>query len=174
MQRALVVTDDDIRRFLNNDHERVVRVVAIVCGDRQRAEDAVQDALVEVWTKRRRVDDLARWVTTAAVNRARSRWRGLSAERRAFQRLAGRTAQPPDQQPSSFDTGLAEALALLPRAQREAVTLHYLLDLSIADIGAYLGVADGTVKTHLHRGRAALRAALDGVASQEEESDVRS
>lgn len=167
------MTDDDIRRFLSHDHERVVRVVAVVCGDRQRAEDAVQEALVDVWTKRRSVDDIARWVTTAAVNRARSRWRSLSAERRAFQRLAARTSEAPDQQPSSFDARLAEALARLPRAQREAVALHYLLDLSIADIGEHLGVADGTVKTNLHRGRAALRAALEGAASKEDESDVR-
>jgi RNA polymerase sigma-70 factor (ECF subfamily) len=149
-----------------------VRVVAVVCGDRQRAEDAVQEALVDVWTKRKRVDNVARWVTTAAVNRARSRWRSLSAERRAFLRLAARTPERHEQQPSSFDARLAEALASLPRAQREAVALHYLLDLSIADIGAYLGVAGGTVKTHLHRGRAALRTALEDAAGQEDESNV--
>jgi len=167
------VTDDDIRRFLDADHERVVRVVTVVCGDRQRAEDAVQEALVDVWTKRRPVDDLARWVTTAAVNRARSRWRSLSAERRAFQRLAARTPAAPDQQPQSADARLAGALAALPRAQRAAIALHYLVDLPVADIGAYLGVSDGTVKTHLHRGRAALRAALDGTANEEDASDVR-
>jgi RNA polymerase sigma-70 factor (ECF subfamily) len=72
-----------------------------------------------------------------------------------------------------FDTRLAEALASLPRAQRHAVALHYLLDLSIADIGAYLGVRDGTVKTHLHRGRAALRAAVEGAAVEEDVSDAR-
>lgn len=165
--------DDEIRRFLDDDHDRVVRVVAVVCGDRQRAEDAVQDALVDVWSKDRSVDDLARWVTTAAINRARSRWRSASAERRAFSRLAARTPVPPDQQASSFDARLAGALASLPRAQREVVALHYLLDCSIADIGAHLGVADGTVKTHLHRGRAALRAALGDAMCQEDDSDVR-
>lgn len=167
------MTEEDIRRFLAHDHDRVVRVVAIVCGDRERAEDAVQDALVDVWTKSRCVEDLTRWVTTAAINRARSRWRSLSAERRAFQRLVARTPERSDHQPASFDTRLAEALASLPRAQREAVALYYLLDLSIADVGAYLGVADGTVKTHLHRGRAALRGAFGDAASEEDESDVQ-
>ena len=60
------MTDDDIRRFLENGYERVVRVVAAVCGDRERAEDAVQESLVDVWGRRRQVDDLARWVTVAA------------------------------------------------------------------------------------------------------------
>lgn len=169
------MTDDDIRRFLDEDHDRVVRVVTAVCGDRQRAEDAVQEALVDVWTKGRRVDDVARWVTTAAVNRARSRWRSLSAERRAFQRLAARTPDTLDEAPFPFDARLAEALGALPRAQREVVALHYLLDLSVVDICAFLGVADGTVKTHLHRARSTLRAALHGsTAAEEDASDVRS
>lgn len=166
--------DDDIQRFLDRDHERVVRVVAAVCGDRQRAEDAVQEALVDVWTRRRQVDDVARWVTTAAVNRARSRWRSLSAERRAFERLAARSPDLPGEQQSPFDARLAEALGSLPRAQREVVALYYLLDLPVADISAHLGVAEGTVKTHLHRGRASLRQALDGVRAEEDAADVRS
>jgi len=172
-RRGFAVTDDDIRRFINDDHDRVVRVVAVVCGDRQRAEDAVQEALLDVWTKRRQVDDLARWVTTAAVNRARSRWRSLAAERRAFQRLAARAPDRPDEPESSFDARLAQALGSLPRAQREAVALHYLLDPSVADIGVHLGVAEGTVKTNLHRGRAALRSALGGAASEEDQPNVR-
>ncbi len=171
--------DDDIRRFLDEDHDRVVRVVTAVCGDRQRAEDAVQEALVDVWTKGRRVDDVARWVTTVAVNRARSRWRSLSAERRAFQRLAARMPDPLDEAPIPFDARLAEALGALPRAQREVVPLSWEAPAarrapSGADIGAHLGVADGTVKTHLHRARSALRAALQGSTAEEDASDVRS
>ena len=71
------VNDDDISRFLTRDYEGVVRVVTIASGDRQRAEDAVQDALVDVWTKRREVSRLAGWVTTAALNRARGGWRHI-------------------------------------------------------------------------------------------------
>lgn len=167
------MNDEDIRRFLDRDHDRVVRVVTVVCGNRQRAEDAVQEALVDVWTRHHQVDDLARWVTTAGINRARSRWRSQSAERRAFRRLAARTPDPPDQAPASFDRHLAAALCSLPRAQREAVALHYLLDLSVADIAAHLGVVEGTVKTHLHRGRGALRAVLERPSSEEEESHDR-
>ena len=130
----------------------------------------MQEALVDVWTRHRQVDDLARWVTTAAVNRARSRWRSAAAERRAFQRLASQRREVPAEEPSTFDARLAEALGSLPRAQRQAIALHYLLDVSISGIGEYLGVADGTVKTHLHRGRAALRAALE---CEEDETRVQ-
>lgn len=167
--------DDDIRAFLHGDYDRVVRAVAVVCGDRQRAEDAVQDALVDVWSKDRDVDDLAGWVTTAALNRARSRWRSLSAERRAFDRLGERAVARRSQQDSTaaFDARLAAALRDLPRGQREAVALHYLLDMPVVAVADRLGVAEGTVKSHLHRGRAALRTALAGETDHEEVEHVR-
>ena len=163
--------DEAIRTFLLHDHGRVVRAVAAVCGDRERAEDAVQDALVDVWTKNQRVDDLTGWVATAAINRARSRWRTQAAERRAFDRLAAQATTQPHSDgvdeatsPLLFDAHLAEALRDLPRAQRSVVALHYLLDMSVADVAAHLGMAEGTVKMHLHRARDTMRTALQDQA----------
>lgn len=164
------MVDDDIRTFLHTEYARVVRAVAVVCGDRERAEDAVQDAVVDVWMKRREVDDLAGWVTTAALNRARSRWRSAAAERRAFERFAGRIghAGAAPVTTSALDDRVALALGALPRNQREAVALHYLLDMSVADVASRLGVAEGTAKVHLHRGRHALQAALVATNDDEE------
>jgi RNA polymerase sigma-70 factor (ECF subfamily) len=45
----------------------------------------------------------------------------------------------------------------LPEAARAAVPLFYYEDRSVADVAATLGLPEGTVKTHLHRARAALR-----------------
>lgn len=168
------MTDDDIRRFLNTDYERAVRVVTAVCGDQARAEDAVQDSLVDLWEHRRDIDDAARWVTAVAINRARSRWRSGAAERRAFERLASRQPTATSDDPVSLDARLVEALQSLSPAQRQVAALHYLMDMSVAEVGRCLGLADGTVKTHLHRGRAALRSALEVAASQEDESHARS
>lgn len=166
--------DDDIKTFLRTDYARVVRAVAVVCGDRERAEDAVQDAVVDVWVKRREVDDLAGWVTTAALNRSRSRWRSAAAERRAFERFARRIEQTgvAPAATSALDDRVARALAALPRNQREAVALHYLLDLSVADVAGRLGIAEGTAKVHLHRGRHALQAALLATDDEKETDRV--
>lgn len=165
--------DEAIRTFLLHDHGRVVRAVAAVCGDRGRAEDAVQDTLVDVWAKNQRVDDLTGWVAAAAINRARSRWRTQAAERRAFDRLAAEaTTQSCSENLDSdasavlFDAHLAEALRDLPRSQRSVVALHYLLDMSVADVAAHLGIAKGTVKMHLHRARGAMRTALQADAPE--------
>lgn len=52
------------------------------------------------------------------------------------------------------------ALRTLPDPQRHAIVLHHLGDLPVATIAQELGVADGTVKSWLHRGRATLAAQL--------------
>jgi RNA polymerase sigma-70 factor, ECF subfamily len=157
------VRDEAIKAFIDRDHSRVVRAVTVVCGDRERAEDAVQDAIVDVWSKRRDVNDVAGWVTVAALNRVRSRWRSDASERRALERLSRQpaTAASLGEDLAPVDGRVAAGLSGLSRQQREAVALHYLLDMSVSDVARHLGVSDGTVKTHLHRGRNALREALD-------------
>lgn len=62
---------------------------------------------------------------------------------------------------------LVEGLRRLPRRQREVVALRYLADVSEAETARLLGCSTGTVKTHAHRGLAALRLGL------EEEDRVR-
>ena len=51
---------------------------------------------------------------------------------------------------------MAECLARLPEAQREAVTLFYFEDRSVAEVARMLDLPEGTVKSHLHRARRAL------------------
>ena len=56
---------------------------------------------------------------------------------------------------------VAAALAALPRRQRECVVQRYWLDLPEREIAATLGIAAGSVKSHLHRGLAALESRLE-------------
>jgi RNA polymerase sigma-70 factor (ECF subfamily) len=60
---------------------------------------------------------------------------------------------------------VVEAIRGLPPRQQEAVALHYLLDLTVADTATAMGVDEGTVKTHLSRAREALARALDDPAT---------
>ncbi len=53
------------------------------------------------------------------------------------------------------------ALRSLPDRQREVLALRYYLDLSEAEIAATLGISSGSVKTHAHRGLAALAEQLE-------------
>jgi RNA polymerase sigma factor (sigma-70 family) len=56
---------------------------------------------------------------------------------------------------------VAAAVAALPDRQRDCVTLHYFAGLSDAAVAAELGISTGSVKTHLHRARAALARSLE-------------
>jgi RNA polymerase sigma-70 factor, ECF subfamily len=152
---------ETVRAFVDRDYARVVNVVTLVCGDRGRAEDAVQDALVRAWASRRRIDVLSAWVTTVALNRTRDVARRAAAESRAYRRLD----VPLDERraPVGDDTDhdvLDAALAALPRRQREVVALFYYGEFSVAEVAATLGVSEGTVKTSLSRARDSLARAL--------------
>jgi RNA polymerase sigma-70 factor (ECF subfamily) len=68
--------------------------------------------------------------------------------------------------PGPDRVALTRALATLPEKQRRALVMFHLGDLTIADIAAQEGVAEGTVKSWLHRGRSALAAQLSDLGSE--------
>jgi RNA polymerase sigma-70 factor (ECF subfamily) len=163
--------EERIREFVATEYPRLVGAVALVAGSRALAEDAVQEALARAWERTdrgERIESLGSWVMTVAINLSRSAWRRRRVERRARERVGERAAPPVDPGASTPElVDLRRAIEALPRRQREAVVLHYYLDLPVASIGAALGVDVGTVKTSLFRARRSLASAL-GVSHQEE------
>lgn len=128
-------------------------------GDLAAAQDLVQEAFCRALARWKRVvtlDDPVAWVRRVAWNLARSRWRRARTAALFVQRHRVEHVAPP----SPDRVALARALATLPTQQRRAVILHYLADLPINEIAQQEGVPAGTVKSWLHRGRAALAAQL--------------
>jgi RNA polymerase sigma-70 factor (ECF subfamily) len=166
-----------IRAFLATDYPRVVAGVALACGSRAAAEDAVQEALARAWERSERgeqYESLRAWVMKVAINLTRSAYRRSRAERRARERLAARGnldlgAGQPSIGGSDRSIDVARALALLPRRQREATVLRYYMDLSVLEVAAALGVNEGTAKTTLFRARQALARSLAEPAPEEHE-----
>jgi RNA polymerase sigma-70 factor, ECF subfamily len=154
------VDRDQLVTFVAQDYSRVVTGLSLVCGDRGRAEDAVQDVLAASLDRGDAVRDVPAFVTAAGLNRLRSGFRRLGAERRAYERLARRPTALAEPALEPADEALRAAVRALPRRQREAVVLHHLLDLSVEEVAVLTGVTAGTVKTSLSRGREALRRAL--------------
>jgi RNA polymerase sigma factor (sigma-70 family) len=95
------------------------------------------------------------WVRRVAVNLATSAVRRRLIEARALGRLWARQEPALAELPAS-GTDFWRAVRSLPRRQVQAVALHYLEDLPVAEIARVLGCAEGTVKAHLHHGREAL------------------
>ena len=65
-----------------------------------------------------------------------------------------------DRPEAAVDVDLQRAIAALSEGQRRAVVLHHLVDLPVDQVAEVLGISPGTVKTHLHRGRARLAEVL--------------
>jgi RNA polymerase sigma-70 factor (ECF subfamily) len=63
---------------------------------------------------------------------------------------------------------LMAALRVLPTAQREAIALHHLAGLPVAEVALTLGVPEGTVKARLARGRAALATLLSETTQEDD------
>lgn len=158
--------------FYTATYARIVTQVYAMVGKRDEAEECVQEAYVRAWTHRGRLSSALHpevWVRTTAYRLAVSRWRRVVRGRRPADRALG--APVVAAAPSEAHVALIAALRQLPEAQRRAIVLHHLADLSVADVARETGVPEGTVKARLSRGRAALAALLcdsplDDVASQ--------
>jgi RNA polymerase sigma-70 factor, ECF subfamily len=160
-----------IREFLHTRYPRLVAAVALACGSRPAAEDAVQEALLRAWERSEKgeeIESLHAWVTTVSLNVARSGLRRLMAERRARSRLAA--SAPLGDTHSSDRVDVERALAALPRRQREVAVLRYYLRMDTREVAEILGVHEGTVKSTLSRARTALAGAL-GETDTEEAND---
>ena len=159
------VDDDRIQEFVDGEYARVVATVALVCGSVATAEDSVQEALARAWeqlARGRTIDRLPAWITTVALNLARSQMRRWRAERRARDRLGPLHDDLSNAPAASGDAhAVRQALLALPRRQREVTVLRYYLGLDVREIGAHLGIAEGTVKAMLFRARQSLATLLD-------------
>jgi RNA polymerase sigma-70 factor (ECF subfamily) len=75
-------------------------------------------------------------------------------------------APPDDLEPESDVAALDLAMAALPLAEREALTLFYLRELSIQDMATLLQIPEGTIKSRLFRARQALRSELESTGDR--------
>ncbi len=157
---ATAATRERVAAFLDSDYARVVGAVALATGERQLAEDAVQDAIVKALSGDVEPDNLRAWITVVAINFVKQAWRRSSAQAHAYVRAVEFEAEDRESQLTVDTVAVRDALAELPERQRLAVTLYYVEGLSVAEVAATLGVSEGTIKTQLHRGRESLAVAI--------------
>jgi RNA polymerase sigma-70 factor, ECF subfamily len=159
LQRA---GDGDRRAFdelMRRHEDRVFSVCLRIMRHREAALDAVQDTFLTVFRKAdqfRGDSALSTWIYRIAVNTCYDHLR--KAKRRPTEPLPD-THDPPDLAASDeleavhLRPDLLAALAQIGEEFRAAIVLVDVEGLAVAEAAAVLDVAEGTVKSRLHRGR---------------------
>lgn len=146
------------RQFIEFTHGRLYRLAAHICGDRDDADDVVQETFIRAWQRMGELRDpgaalgwLIRIVQNAAKDRLRARKRVPAAEPPAG------AARPDDAlSGAQQDAVVKRAVMALPEKHRVVLLLHEVDGMTAAEIGALLDVATGTVESRLSRARAGL------------------
>ncbi len=144
----------------------LVRLASLLLAGSEHAEEVVQDAFVALHRRWARLADPATahaYLRTSVVNGCRS----VRRHRRVVEAHAPAAAPAPAGPEehalrAEEDAAVMVALRTLPRRQQEVLVLRYYADASEAEIADALGISRGAVKSHAHRGLAALRAAVAG------------
>ena len=121
------------------------------------AEDIAQEAMLAAYRRWDVVSGFeapAAWVRRVCANRSVSTLRRRAVEARALLRLGTRRGDAPVLA-EEHERFWAE-VRRLPHRQAQAIALYYIYDLAVTEVATTLGCAEGTVKAHLARGRAAL------------------
>lgn len=164
----------DFDTIFEEHYQRLVRALTLVAGDAETAADAVQEAFVKAHLRWRRIskyDDPVGWVRRVAINQLRDDHRRRGRKHRALDKLAVRheTVSHPHEV-DEFDRLLVE----LPKQQRATTALFYVDGLTVAEIAVALGIAEGSVKSHLHDARKRLKPVLEREAGPLPEPGDRS
>jgi RNA polymerase sigma-70 factor (ECF subfamily) len=149
--------------------DRVYRLAFRLTGNQHDAEDLTQETFIRVFRSLASYQPgtFEGWLHRITTNlfldmarrRSRLRMEGLPED---TDRLAGDNPSPEQVYSAThLDPDLQAALDELPPEFRAAVVLCDVEGLSYEEIGATLGVKLGTVRSRIHRGRQALRAALE-------------
>lgn len=158
---ATQVTSDEAQEgfeaFFRAEHARLLRALFVVTGDRQEAEDLMQEAFLSLWERWDRVGGMADpvgYLYRTALNAHRSRRRRLL---RAARRMVLREPAPDELALADARDAVSRALARLTVRQRAALVLTEMLGYGSQEAASILGVRPGTVRSLASQARAALR-----------------
>jgi RNA polymerase sigma-70 factor (sigma-E family) len=154
----------DLDRAFREHATPLLRLAVLLTGDRATAEELVQDAFIRlsqaanppVLTAERA------YLRRTVINLSHGHHRHLRVVRRHPEPQPG-TAPTAELAAVRQGDGAAVVAAIrtLPDRQRDCIVLRFYEDLSDAEIADALGISPGSVKTHLHRAKAALADRLE-------------
>jgi RNA polymerase sigma-70 factor (ECF subfamily) len=171
IERILAGDRKAAEQFIRAHQGSLYSYMLRMSGRPEVAEDIVQDAFVRALTNLSRFDFKFRfstWLFTIAkrlyVNAMQKHKPSYDSDTVAACRSNWQTPESPTLASEMVDNAKAAldwALGQLNQEQREIVVLFHQLEWPICQIAEYMDMPEGTVKSHLHRGRRTMRKALE-------------
>jgi RNA polymerase sigma-70 factor, ECF subfamily len=168
VERARAGDHDAFSELARASIARLYAVATLILRDRDRAQDAVQDALVSAWKDMRALRDPDAWEAWLHRLTLRACYRHARKERRRMLvELQVMPGPEPDRQ-VDLAVSLAERdrmereLGRLPIDQRAVMVLHFYADLPLTTAADILDIPIGTAKSRLARGLRLLRESMRG------------
>ena len=170
IQRVLEGDVEAFARLVDLHYPRCARIAVRILGNREDAEEAIQDAFLRAFKALGDYEDRERfsaWLTRILVNQCRTVLARTKRRDALFAELDPRrldfiVAAEPDE---GTWVELEHVLGQLPAEQREAIVLKYADDLTYEDMSRITGAGESALKMRVQRAFARLRAMLQEVPS---------
>jgi len=167
--RPGVDADAELVRVLHDEHAEALFTFCLrFTGDRQRAEDVVQEVLVRAWRQLSTLElgdrPVRPWLFTVARNVLTDLHRADRARPQVVaddSALAGMTVAGDEMDRAVESWTMAEALRRLSEQHREVLVHSYWLGRSVTETAQALGIPAGTVKSRTYYAVRSLRLALE-------------
>ncbi len=170
IQRVLEGDVEAFARLVDLHYPRCARIAVRILGNREDAEEAIQDAFLRAFKALGDYEDRERfsaWLTRILVNQCRTVLARTKRRDALFAELDPRrldfiVAAEPDE---GTWVELEHVLGQLPAEQREAIVLKYADDLTYEEMSRITGAGESALKMRVQRAFARLRAMLQEVPS---------
>jgi len=160
--------------LVNRYRDRLINFVFQFLGDREQAEDVVQDTMLKLYIKKHYYREIAKfstWIYTIARNLANTELRKrkrrkttllshITRDEREYELPAIQPETGQEVQTEFAEKQIQAAIQDLPEHFKTVIILRDIQELSYDDISSIVGVPLGTVKSRINRARLQLQAEL--------------
>ncbi len=161
--------DSEIERLVDTYGNDVLRTSYMYLKDMQKAEDAFQEVFYKIYRKFgsfRGESSEKTWIIRITINVCKDILRSSWLKRVFITDKAGNEGIVANVESSVIEKDenrrLFDEVTSLPRSYKEVIILYYYHELDTVEISRTLKIAEGTVRSRLHRGREMLRRKMEG------------
>ena len=171
VERAISGDHDAFAELARASMDRQYAIASLILRDVDRAQDAVQEALVSAWRDVRALRDPEAWDAWLHRLTVRACYRLAQSQRRRALVELHVVPEPMPDRATDFTISVSERdrlereMGRLSLDQRAVLVLHFYADLTLEQVADILGIPTGTAKSRLHYGLQALRETMRDRAS---------